>query len=99
MKSLVYVAPETVEVRENPVPEPKEGQVRIKVKYCGVCGSDIHIYKGTHPRAKAPLIMGHEFIGTIESIPGTDGGAASPSLWASPFLLITPAGTFHHVFW
>ena len=35
-----------------------------------VGGSDIHIYKGTHPRAKAPLIMGHEFIGTIESING-----------------------------
>ena len=40
-----------------------------------------------------------ESIGTIKSIPGTDGGAASTSLWASPFLLITPAGTFHHVFW
>ena len=39
-------------------------------------------------------------IGTIESIPGTDGGAASPSLWASPFLLITPAADeSRYVFW
>ena len=73
MKSLVYTAPEVVEVLENPVPEPKEGQVRIKVKYCGVCGSDIHIFRGTHPRAKAPLILGHEFIGTIDTINGGSG--------------------------
>ena len=39
MKTLVYAAPEKVEVREMPVPEPKEGQVRIRVSYCGICGS------------------------------------------------------------
>ena len=38
MKTLVYAAPEKVEVREMPVPEPKEGQVRIRVSYCGICG-------------------------------------------------------------
>lgn len=35
MKTLVYAAPEKVEVREMPVPEPKEGQVRIRVSYWG----------------------------------------------------------------
>lgn len=66
MKSLVYTAPQKVEVLDKPIPEPKEGQVRIKVSYCGICGSDIGIYSGKHPRAKAPLILGHEFIGTID---------------------------------
>ena len=68
MKALVYTEPEKVEVREVAIPEPKQGQVKIKVKYCGICGSDIGIFTGKHPRAKAPLVLGHEFIGTIEEI-------------------------------
>jgi len=73
MKTLVYAAPEKVEIREIAIPEPKEGQVRIKVKYCGICGSDIGIFSGKHPRAKAPLVFGHEFIGTIDGINGGSG--------------------------
>lgn len=73
MKSLVYTAPQKVEVLDKPTPEPKEGQVRIKVSYCGICGSDIGIYSGKHPRAKAPLILGHEFIGTIDKINNCSG--------------------------
>lgn len=73
MKALVYTAKEKVEVLDREIPELKDGQVRIKVKYCGICGSDIGIYAGKHPRAKAPLILGHEFIGTIDEIQGGSG--------------------------
>ena len=73
MKTLVYAAPEKVEIREMAVPEPQVGQVRIKVKYCGICGSDIGIFTGKHPRAQAPLVLGHEFIGTIDAINGGSG--------------------------
>ncbi len=73
MKSLVYVAPQRVEVRDVPVPALRDHQARIRVKYCGVCGSDIGIYSGKHPRAKAPLILGHEFIGTIDEIKNGSG--------------------------
>lgn len=73
MKVLVYVEAKKVEVREVEKPILEEGYARIKVKYCGVCGSDIGIFLGTHPRAKAPLILGHEFIGYIDEINGGDG--------------------------
>ena len=66
MKTLVYAGPGKVQVQEKPFPELKPGQVRIKVHYCGICGSDIGIFSGKHPRAKAPLVLGHEFIGIIE---------------------------------
>lgn len=74
MKALVWTGTQQVEVRDVPVPEPPEGWSRIKVKYCGVCGSDVGIYLGTHPRAKAPLVLGHEFIGTVDRINGNDCG-------------------------
>lgn len=65
MKALVYTAPRTVELREIAKPHPKEGEVLLKIRYCGVCGTDIGIYGGTHPRATAPLTLGHEFVGEV----------------------------------
>lgn len=74
MKALVYEGPKKVAVQEVAVPVPRDGQALIKVNYCGICGSDIGIYSGTHPRAKAPLILGHEFVGVIEEIKGEANG-------------------------
>jgi (R,R)-butanediol dehydrogenase/meso-butanediol dehydrogenase/diacetyl reductase len=65
MKSIQYKATQTVEVADKGVPEIAAGEVLIKVAYAGVCGSDMIIYQGMHPRAKAPLVMGHEFSGTV----------------------------------
>ena len=49
------------------MPASGAGEVLIKVAYAGICGSDMFIYQGTHPRAQAPLVMGHEFSGVIEA--------------------------------
>lgn len=74
MKALVYTAPGNMELKEWKLPELEPGFARIKVKYCGICGSDMGIYAGTHPRAEAPLIPGHEFVGIIEEINGSKRG-------------------------
>ena len=74
MKALIYEGPKKVAVREVEKPVPKEGQALIRIDYCGICGSDIGIYSGTHPRAKAPLVLGHEFVGIIEDISGDSNG-------------------------
>ena len=65
MKSIIYSGAQDVRVEEKSLPEIAAGEVLIKVAYVGVCGSDMNIYQGVHPRAKAPLVMGHEFSGTI----------------------------------
>ena len=69
MKSIVYRDAQTITVEDKPVPEIGPGEVLIKVAYVGVCGSDMNIYQGMHPRAKAPLVMGHEFSGVVEQGP------------------------------
>jgi len=66
MKSIVYRSAQDVSFEQKPVPDVGPGEVLIKVAYVGVCGSDMNIYQGVHPRAQAPLVMGHEFSGTIE---------------------------------
>ncbi len=76
MKALVYVAPGKVEVRDVPVAAARSGAARIRMHLCGVCGSDISIVAGKHPRAKAPLVIGHEFVGTVEEIRDGSGRVA-----------------------
>jgi 2-desacetyl-2-hydroxyethyl bacteriochlorophyllide A dehydrogenase len=52
------------------VPEPEFGydEALVKVAYSGVCGTDVHVSQGHHPAAAPPLIMGHEFSGTVEKV-------------------------------
>lgn len=66
MKTVVYNGPKDVIFKNGIKPEITEGCVLIKTSYAGICGSDLSIFAGVHPRAKAPLVMGHEFSGTIE---------------------------------
>ena len=68
MKALVYEGPRQMPIREYPECFPKAGEVKIKVKYCGICGSDVHGYTGASGRKIPPMIMGHEFSGVITEV-------------------------------
>lgn len=68
MKSCVITSPFQYEIREVPVPEPGDGEVLIQMKAAGVCGSDMHIYKGENPCSTYPLVPGHENAGVIAKV-------------------------------
>ena len=68
MKALVYLGPKQLEIRQLPDAEPGPDEVKIKVKYTGICGSDLHGYLGTTGRRTPPMVMGHEFSGTVFSV-------------------------------
>lgn len=65
MRAAVLVAPGRFELRQIPVPEIGPDEVLIKVKRCGLCGTDIHIFKGHYSADKLPLVPGHEFSGHV----------------------------------
>jgi len=65
MRALVYHGPETLKIEDVPVPSLKENEVKLKVHYVGICGSDVHGYLGTTGRRIPPMIMGHEFSATV----------------------------------
>lgn len=69
MKAISFEGKDTVAVVDKPIPQVTEDTVLIKVAYAGICGSDLSIVAGKHPRAKAPLVMGHEFSGAIVELP------------------------------
>lgn len=68
MKAAVVVEAEKVEIKNIEVPEIKDNEVLIKVKTVGVCGSDLHLFNGTHAFRKPPAILGHEVAGEIVAI-------------------------------
>lgn len=74
MRAAVLVAPGEIEMRDVPVPQPRDGWSLVRCEYAGLCGTDFAILKGMHPRAKFPLIMGHEIVGQVAK--STAGGPA-----------------------
>jgi threonine dehydrogenase-like Zn-dependent dehydrogenase len=73
MKSKVMVFREfkkDLTLEEVEIPQLKEGQVLVKLEAAGVCGSDIHMWKGEDPRTRLPMILGHEGVGRIVQIQG-----------------------------
>ncbi len=62
------VEDDRLELSEVPDPEPAPGQVLVKVSANAVCRTDLHIVEGELPRAKLPLIPGHQIVGTVERL-------------------------------
>ena len=67
MKAIVNTAPGCVEIQDWEKPEPRDGQVRIQTRYCGVCATDLLMIAGWQ-RTPYPSIPGHEWSGIIDSI-------------------------------
>jgi L-iditol 2-dehydrogenase len=54
-------------VQDKPEPSPGKDQIKIEVKYAGICGSDIHAYEG-HYKVGVPVTLGHEFSGVVVEV-------------------------------
>ena len=72
MKALRYLAPNVAKTEDIEQPTCGEDEALIRVHSAGICGTDLAIYAGKHPRAKAPLVMGHEFAGEIVEIKSSE---------------------------
>jgi L-iditol 2-dehydrogenase len=65
MKALLLTAPSQLELVDFPEPNPAADEVVVRIRACGICGSDIHGWDGSTGRRRTPLIMGHEASGEI----------------------------------
>lgn len=74
MTAVVVEKPHQLRICEARAEEPDEGEVLVRVRRAGICGSDLHIFHGTNPFAKYPRVIGHEFAGEIAAVgPGVSG--------------------------
>jgi 2-desacetyl-2-hydroxyethyl bacteriochlorophyllide A dehydrogenase len=73
MDVVVCREPGTLVIEQRPVPEPGPGEVLVRVRRVGMCGTDMHIYRGVQPYLSYPRVMGHELSGEIVETPeGSD---------------------------
>jgi propanol-preferring alcohol dehydrogenase len=69
MRAMVLEKPrQSLVLRDVPKPNPKAGQLLVRVATCAVCRTDLHIVDGELPDPKLPLILGHQIVGRIEQI-------------------------------
>ncbi|MGE5587674.1 MAG: zinc-dependent alcohol dehydrogenase [Clostridia bacterium] len=76
MKRMNMVEPGVLRLEDVPAPVPGEGEALVEVKAVGVCGSDVHAFRGKHPFISCPIVPGHEFSGVVKDVvPGRRGVA------------------------
>jgi len=84
MKAALYINSGKLSVRDFAIPVPNNDEILIKVDYCGVCGTDFHIFNGEAP-AKNDTILGHEFAGqVVDTGKNVKGFAAGDNVAVNP---------------
>ena len=67
MKQAILEKPQSIKIRDVPTPSAGPGQLLLKIKRIGICGSDVHAYYGKHPYISCPIVQGHEFSAQISA--------------------------------
>ena len=72
MKVARIYAPGDIRIENGKVPSVSKNEAIIKVKSCGICRTDVHVYEGVVSLSKFPVIPGHEICGTVYRLPDVD---------------------------
>ena len=66
MEALVWLGGDRLSVEDAEMPQPSAGEALFRVSLAGICGSDLHAYRGAGGKRRPPLILGHEAVGTVD---------------------------------
>lgn len=93
MRQAVMISPGVIEFRDVPDPEAGPGEVLLKIRRIGVCGSDVHVNHGRHPFTSYPVVQGHEFSAEVEATgEGVEGVAIGSKATATPQVVCGECG-------
>jgi L-iditol 2-dehydrogenase len=68
MKALVFRGPSSMPLEDRPDPVPRRGEVVVAVRASGICGSDVHGFRGATGRRRVGVVMGHEAAGQVVEV-------------------------------
>lgn len=85
MKALVCTTPGSFEYKEMDAPVPAPGEVLLRIKRIGICGTDLHAFEGTQPYFEYPRILGHELAAEIADANGAAGFTAGDQVTFIPY--------------
>ncbi|KGJ16581.1 zinc-binding alcohol dehydrogenase family protein [Paracoccus sanguinis] len=86
MRALVCDAPGQLRLTSRPDPVAGPGEVLVRIRHVGICGTDFHIFAGKHPFLEYPRVMGHELSGTVETAPPGSGLAPGDAVYVVPYI-------------
>ncbi|MGK6317234.1 Zn-dependent oxidoreductase [Neorhizobium sp. DT-125] len=87
MEAISVREPHSLLVDDRPAPQPRPGEVAIRVQRAGICGSDMHILHGSNPFVVYPRVIGHEFAGVVAALgTGVSGLAVGDRVVADPVI-------------
>ena len=87
MKAAIFYGKHDIRIEEREIRSPKDNEVVVKTAFCGICGTDLHIFQGDEGSAETipPMILGHEMSGIIDEI-----GSAVTTLRPGDHVAIDP---------
>ena len=88
MDALVCSAPGELKVEQRPAPNSHHDHALVRPRRIGICGTDYHIFEGTHPYLKYPRVMGHELRGRGCRSPGRLGRVGGRCLRRQPISVL-----------
>ncbi|HVN85779.1 MAG TPA: zinc-dependent alcohol dehydrogenase family protein [Candidatus Binatia bacterium] len=73
MRAMVLKKPAPIDssplqLVERPVPDPEPGEIRVRVRICGICRTDLHVVEGELPPQRVEIVPGHQVVGTVEAL-------------------------------
>ena len=86
MLTITCDSPGTLSRSERAKPFPGEGEVLVKIRRVGVCGTDLHIFTGNQPYLSYPRVMGHELAATVEEAPTGSSLQAGDTVSIIPYI-------------
>jgi 2-desacetyl-2-hydroxyethyl bacteriochlorophyllide A dehydrogenase len=86
MEALVCLKPGELVIENRPMPQPAAGEVLVRPRRVGICGTDYHIYEGRHPFLQYPRVMGHELAVEVLEAPPDVGFATGEICAVNPYL-------------
>ena len=86
MKAIVCQEPFLLDIVTRPEPQPGDGELLVRIKRVGLCGTDYHIFAGRHPFLTYPRVMGHELAGEVVSAPAASKFQPGQLVAINPYL-------------
>jgi 2-desacetyl-2-hydroxyethyl bacteriochlorophyllide A dehydrogenase len=86
LKAVLCHAPLDLRIVEREAPQTAEGEVLLRIRRVGLCGTDYHIFGGTQPFLTYPRVMGHELAGEVLSAPAGSSLRAGQTVTVNPYL-------------
>jgi L-gulonate 5-dehydrogenase len=85
VRAALLSAPYVIDMVSHEQPTPGLGEALLRVEAVSICGTDINIYRGVHPRIKPPSVLGHELAGTVTAVgPGVDQSLLGEAVCVEP---------------